>query len=100
MRIRIINILALFFIAVNSIGQTLDDYLVIAAENNPNLKAKYFQYQAALERVPQVGSLPDPQLGFSFFIMPMERYMGNQIGTISLMQMFPWFGTLGAAKVK
>jgi outer membrane protein TolC len=90
--------LFLFVISGNAIGQKLEDYLVIAAENNPNLKAKYFQYQAALERVPQVSSLPDPQLGFSFFIMPMERYMGDQVGTISLMQMFPWFGTLGAAK--
>ncbi len=79
-------------------GQSLDDYLLLAAENNPSLKAGYFQYQAALERVPQVGALPDPQLGFSFFIMPMERYMGNQIGTVSVMQMFPWFGTLEAAR--
>lgn len=98
MKIKIAYILLLFLFAVNAKSQTLDDYLLFAAENNPNLKSKYFQYQAALERVPQAGSLPDPQLGFSFFIMPMERYMGNQIGTISLMQMFPWFGTLGAAK--
>ncbi len=80
------------------VSQSLDDYLIIAAENNPNLKSKYFQYQAALERVPQVASLPDPQLSFGFFVMPMERYMGNQVAEISLMQMFPWFGTLGAAK--
>ena len=91
-------IMLIFLISGNVIAQTLDEYLIIAAKNNPNLKSKYFQYQAALERVPQVGALPDPQLGFSFFIMPMERYMGNQIGTISLMQMFPWFGTLEAAK--
>jgi outer membrane protein TolC len=90
--------LTLLLSAGNAIGQTLEDYLIIAGENNPNLKAKYFQYQAALERVPQVGSLPDPQLGYSFFVMPMERYIGNQTGSISLMQMFPWFGTLGAAK--
>lgn len=94
----IILILLLVVFSSNSLAQSLNDYLTIAAENNPNLKSKYFQYQAALERIPQVGALPDPQLGFSFFIMPMERYMGNQIGTISLMQMFPWFGTLGAAK--
>jgi outer membrane protein TolC len=94
----IIYILLILVYSCNAYGQTLNEYLIIAAENNPNLKSKYFQYQAALERVPQVGSLPDPQLGFSFFIMPMERYMGNQVGTISLMQMFPWFGTLGAAK--
>lgn len=94
----IIYILLILVYSSNAYGQTLNEYLIIAAENNPNLKSKYFQYQAALERVPQVGSLPDPQLGFSFFIMPMERYMGNQVGTISLMQIFPWFGTLGAAK--
>ena len=79
-------------------AQSLDKYLLEAAENNPNLKSKFFQYQAALERVPQVGSLPDPQLSFGFFLMPMERYMGNQIAEASLIQMFPWFGTLGAAK--
>ncbi|NLD35299.1 MAG: TolC family protein [Desulfatiglans sp.] len=88
----------LFAISGTATGKLLDDYLVIAAENNPSLKAKYLQYQAALERVPQVGSLPDPQLGFSYFIMPMERYIGDQTGSISLMQMFPWFGTLEAAR--
>lgn len=98
MNTRSIYILALLIVTANVSSQTLDDYLVIAAENNPGLKANYLQYQAALQRVPQVGSLPDPQLGFSFFIMPMERFMGNQVATISLMQMFPWFGTLGAAK--
>lgn len=98
MKIRITHILLLFFFVLNAKGQSLEDYLMIAAESNPNLKSKYFQYQAALERVPQVGSLPDPQLSFSFFVMPMERYMGDQIGNISLMQMFPWFGTLGSAK--
>lgn len=98
MKIRIINILLLFAISGTAIGQSIDDYLLIAAKNNPNLKAKYLQYLAALERVPQVGSLPDPQLGFSFFIEPMERYMGDQVATISLMQMFPWFGTLEAAQ--
>lgn len=98
MKIRLAYIPLLLLFALNANGQTLEDYLMIAAENNPNLKSKYFQYQAALERVPQVGSLPDPQLSFGFFVMPMERYMGNQIAEISLMQMFPWFGTLGAAK--
>jgi outer membrane protein TolC len=79
-------------------AQQQDDYIKIAAENNPALKSKYNQYLAALERVPQVGALPDPELSFGFFLRPMERYMGNQVGDISLMQMFPWFGTLDAAR--
>lgn len=79
-------------------GQSLNDYLILAAERNPALKAKFNEYQASLEKVSQVGALPDPQLSFGFFIQPMERYVGNQVAEISLMQMFPWFGTLGAAK--
>ena len=79
-------------------SQSLADYLVIAAENNPGLKAKYFEYEAALQRITRAGSLPDPQFSFGIFIMPMERYVGNQVAEISLMQMFPWFGTLDAAK--
>lgn len=78
--------------------QSLSDYLKIAAENNPGLKSKFYSYRASLEKAPQAGSLPDPQLSFGIFIEPMERYMGNQIADISLMQMFPWFGTLGAAE--
>ncbi len=96
--IRVICILFLFHLFGIVPGQSLDDHLIFAAKNNPGLKSKFFEYQAALERIPQVGALSDPQLGFSIFIMPMERYMGNQVGSVSIMQMFPWFGTLGAAK--
>lgn len=79
-------------------AQTLEEYLLTAGENNPALKARYAEYEAALQKVPQVGSLPDPQASFNFFLGPMERYMGNQVGEVSVMQMFPWFGSLGAAK--
>ncbi len=98
MKTRLIYILAMLLVTANANSQTLDDYLVIAAENNPNLKAKYLQFQAALERVPIAGSLPDPQLSFGLFIRPMERYTGDQVAETSLMQMFPWFGALSAAK--
>ncbi len=91
--------LFIFFVSAITISsQTLDDYLKIAAENNPGLRSKFYSYQASLEKINQVGSLPDPQLTFGYFIEPMERYMGNQVADISLMQMFPWFGTLGAAE--
>ncbi|GAA0878094.1 TolC family protein [Algoriphagus jejuensis] len=78
-------------------SQTLDDYLIIAAENNPGLKAAYARYEATLERTKQPG-LPDPELQVGFFFKPMERYMGNQQADIQLMQMFPWFGTIGTQK--
>lgn len=77
---------------------SLSYYLEKAALNNPGIKAKYLEYSAALEKVPQAASLPDPQLQLGYFIKPMELLGGNQVASISLMQMFPWFGTLKAAK--
>ena len=74
----------------------LEPYLLMAAENNPGLQASFNEYMAALEQVPQAGSLPDPQLMFSYFISPIETRMGPQQFRLSLSQFFPWFGTLGA----
>jgi len=73
-------------------------YLSEAAKNNPAVLQKYTEYQAALQKVPQVGSLPDPELNMGVFLSPMELVSGNQVADLRLMQMFPWFGTLRAAK--
>ncbi len=78
--------------------EALDGYLMEAAENNPGLKAKFSEYMAALEKVPQVGTLPDPQVSFGYFIQPVETRVGPQRAKISASQMFPWFGTLGAKR--
>ena len=93
----------LLLIQPQGIAQTpdnlvLDNYLEMAAKNNPGVKAAFSEYLAALEKVPQVGSLPDPQGSLDFFLKPMELVTGNQVGNISVMQMFPWFGTLKLAK--
>lgn len=73
----------------------LDEYIEEAAENNPALRAQFERYQESIEEVPQAGSLPDPELEFSFMINPND-YDGVGIGRVSLMQMFPWFGTLSS----
>jgi cobalt-zinc-cadmium efflux system outer membrane protein len=71
-----------------------DRYLLLAAENNPGLKSKFYSYMAALETVPQAGALPDPQMAFGYFIRPVETRLGPQEFRISASQMLPWFGTL------
>lgn len=76
----------------------LEGYLLMAAENNPGLKAKFADYMAAVQQVPQVGALPDPQFAFGYFIAPVETRLGPQRASLSLSQAFPWFGTLGARK--
>lgn len=86
----------------NASAQTLNDYLQLAAENNPLLKARYHDYLAALEKIPQARALPDPQLSVNMFVSPdglyMDRFMGRQLSEISVMQMFPWAGTRRAAQ--
>lgn len=77
---------------------SLLQYLVISAKNNPTVQQKFYEYQAALQKVPQVGALPDPELNVGVFIQPMELVDGRQNADIKLMQMFPWFGTLKSAK--
>ena len=73
-------------------------YLEIAAKNNPTVQQKFTEYQAALQKIPQVGSLADPELSLGVFLKPMELVSGNQVADIRLMQMFPWFGVLRNAK--
>lgn len=92
--------IALLFIvhlfALAATAQTLPEYLQTAGENNPTLQAKYKAYEAALQQVPQVGTLPDPQFSFGYFLQPVETRVGPQQARFSLSQMFPWFGTLDA----
>jgi len=94
-------IFLVLFLSVGSIAQAqdrLDSYLVEAAKNNPGLQGKFGEYMAAMQKIPQVGTLPDPQLTFGYFIQPVETKLGPQRARISLSQKFPWFGTLNAKK--
>lgn len=77
---------------------SLIHYLEIAARNNPTVLQRYNEYNAALQKVPQVSSLPDPQLDLSFYVTPEELVAGNEVADIKLMQMFPWFGVIKNAK--
>jgi outer membrane protein TolC len=77
---------------------SLYKYLEIAAKNNPTVLQKYTEYQAALQKIPQVGSLSDPEFSLGVFLSPMELVNGNQVADLRLMQMFPWFGVLKYAK--
>lgn len=77
-------------------AQTLDDYIKTAAENNPELKAAFNQYLAALQRVPQVTALPDPNVMFSYYASVPRMDWGKQQAGIGVSQEFPWFGLLSA----
>ena len=73
----------------------IEDYLRYAALNNPGLKAAFHRWKAALERISQARSLPDPRFNYTYFIEEVETRVGPQKQKFGLSQAFPWFGTLG-----
>lgn len=96
--LRLIPMLVLLLLSSITQAQTLTGYQQEAAENNPELKAKYQQYLSALEESPIVGTLSDPEISFSYFVKPIETRVGPQQGRISVSQMLPWFGALKEQK--
>ena len=96
----------LFFIMIKSVAfaqnqqEVIEDYQKMVVENNPAVQAKYKQYEISLQKVPQLSSLPDPLLSAGFAISPIETKLGPQLAKISVMQMFPWFGTLNEKQKK
>ncbi|WP_127846073.1 TolC family protein [Psychroflexus aestuariivivens] len=86
----------IFFLANESKAQSLEDFQVLAAENNLELKAQYKAFEAKLEEVTQAKSWQDPNLSFGYFISPIETRVGPQIARFSLSQKLPWFGTFKA----
>ncbi|MCX2838347.1 TolC family protein [Salinimicrobium sp. MT39] len=108
MRKKIINtgVLIMLFVGISTTAsyaqeeefesRYLNKYLVLAAEENPELRSLFNEYLAVLEEVTQEGTLPDPQASFGYFIQPVETRVGAQQAMASFSQMFPWFGTLGA----
>lgn len=110
LKIKVMNKIKIYWLAIvllpvftNAFAQendtlSLDDYLEMAAQNNPEIKAAFNEYLASLEKVPQVGALPELQASLGVFVKPMAILGGNQVANIEIMQMFPWFGTLKTEK--
>ena len=72
----------------------LTDLQRYAALNNPGLEASFQHWKAAMERIAQARSLPDPRLEYGYFLEEVETRVGPQRQRMALMQMFPWFGKL------
>ena len=73
-------------------------YIAEAIRNNPGLRSEYQSYQAQMANAQGAGVLSDPQLSVGLFPQAMHHVNGKQIATITIMQMFPWFGTLKAGR--
>jgi outer membrane protein TolC len=80
------------------VAQPLSGLLTLALENNPELQGWEKQYQAALQKAPQVSQLPDIQLGVAAPVYRPNTRLGAQSLTLGATQMLPWFGVLDAKK--
>ena len=95
MKIRILFIVA-FLVTIKSSGQSLEEYLSIAEINSPELTASNYMYERAVERITEVGSLPNTTIGVGYFVQEAETRVGAQKAKLSIAQKLPWFGTLNA----
>jgi outer membrane protein, heavy metal efflux system len=79
---------------------TLDDYILFALASNPALESSFYRWQAALQQAPQAGALPEPRLGYGYFLRQVETRAGPQVQRFGISQAFPWFGKLALARGK
>jgi cobalt-zinc-cadmium efflux system outer membrane protein len=77
---------------------SLNTYILAAVRNNPALMSLYRNYEAQVASARGAGALNDPELSIGYFPDKMMHVNGKQVATFSLMQMFPWFGTLKAGR--
>ncbi|MEZ4884342.1 MAG: TolC family protein [Chitinophagales bacterium] len=92
MQIKTIQIFIISLLSICSqitYSQELEDYLQIAVENHPQLKAINYEVKSELEKIPQVTALPEPEVGGGIFLLPVETRVGAQRLRLSASQMLP-----------
>jgi outer membrane protein TolC len=72
----------------------LAGYVHAALDANPAVKAGLEAYRAALEQVHVASALPDPMFSFGQALEAVQTRVGPQLNTVTLTQVFPWFGKL------
>jgi len=106
-----VRIHVLFFISVLLTGSflwgqstdsfdvdSLYGYLHQALKVNPQLQAVNARYEAAMSKIPQASSLPNPMFQVTHFVDRVQTKNGPQDNVLMLSQKIPWFGTLGKRK--
>ncbi|MEZ5278682.1 MAG: TolC family protein [Opitutaceae bacterium] len=84
--------------APSVLGTSLEAFLERANSANPGLRAFEDHYEAAMQRIPRAGSLPDPRIQITNFVESVQTRTGTQENVVMLAQTVPWFGKLNQAK--
>jgi len=75
---------------------SLARFLEKAVAEDAPVDAARLRWEAARERVPAAGALPDPELAYGYFFSPVETRVGAQQQKFGLFQKFPWPARLRA----
>jgi outer membrane protein TolC len=79
-------------------SSTIEDYLRIAAQNHPGLRASLERWKATEASVQAETGWPDPVLSWGWYIEPVQTAVGPQEHRIGLTQNVPWFGTVSTGE--
>ena len=72
----------------------LADYVKVGLVNHPGLRSDYEEYLVAMQREPQVASLPDPVASYTNMFEEVQTRTGPQENLLSISQTVPWMGKL------
>ncbi len=67
-----------------------EDYVRVGWRRSPELRAALEEWRAALQRVPQAFSLPDPRISYTEYIESVETRVGPQERAFSVSQKIPF----------
>ena len=93
---RIILIIICFLSFAFSNAQQLETFIEEALANSPEIQKFELQYQRASEKVNEVNTIPNTELGVGYFVSEPETRTGAQRFKVSAKQMMPWFGNITA----
>lgn len=82
------------FLSLFANAQQLQSLIDEALANSPEIQKFELQYNIASEKVNEVNSIPNTELGVGYFVSEPETRTGAQRFKVSAKQMIPWFGTI------
>ncbi|MBD0777319.1 TolC family protein [Maribacter sp. ANRC-HE7] len=77
-------------------AQQLETLIDEALKNSPEIQKFELQYSIASEKVNEVNTIPNTELGVGYFVSEPETRTGAQRFKVSAKQMMPWFGSITA----
>jgi outer membrane protein TolC len=86
----------ILFLSTFAKAQSLEQYIKISEENNPEIQAFELRYNIAQEKVNEANWIPNTEISAGYFVSEPETRVGAQRARIGFKQMLPWFGTITA----